>query len=395
MKPESKEPNQKGIELQSDIRRPFGHSAWAAPYQSVAPLVLGSSVVAPLELGELAAIADLAVTDLAPPGLLFEYGPPGGSLELREQIASAMPGLVADNVTVTAGAGDALAMVAELLCHPDAHVIIEIPTHESALVTAQRRGCAVSLLKAPVTPESVGEHVRSSTTAVFLSSPHNPTGQVLTAGMLMEIATKLSSVGALLVVDEVYRGLPLGVQEVPPAVAALVPNGVSIGSLSKVYGLPGLRLGWAAGPMMVVDDLRSIQRWTSRSPAVTSEAIGKVALDNSEGLLSRAKSLVYDSYVELAALCDRVPGIRLTVPDGGTTVFPEVDAPDVDAWCGSIAEEFGLLVAPGNACFGVPGRVRINLGLRPETRAQAFPLLAQALSKLHREAATSRLGGQG
>lgn len=380
--------------MPSEIRRPFGHSAWAAPYQSVAPLVLGSSVVAPLELGELASIAGVDVMDVVPAGLLFEYGPPGGSLDLRERIAIGMPGLIADNVTVTAGAGDGLAMVAELTCHPDAHVIIEIPAHESALMTAQRRGCAVTLLRAPVTPESIIEHVRSSTTAVFLSSPHNPTGQVLTAVMLNQIATKLASVGALLVVDEVYRGLPLGVQEIPPAVAALAPNGVSIGSLSKVYGLPGLRLGWVAGPMMVVDDVRSLQRWTSRSPAVTSEVIGKLALNNSEALLARAKSLVYDSYVELAALCDRVPGIRLTVPDGGTTVFPEVDVPDVDAWCGSLAEEFGLLVAPGNACFGVPGRVRINLGLRPQTRVQAFPLLAQALTKVRREAATSGLTGQ-
>ena len=114
---------------------------------------------------------------------------------LREQIASGMPGLVGDNVTVTAGAGDALAMVADLVCHPDSHVIIEIPAHESALVTAQRRGSAVSLLKAPVTPEAIIEHVSSSTTAVFLSSPHNPTGQVLTSGMLIEIATQLASVG--------------------------------------------------------------------------------------------------------------------------------------------------------------------------------------------------------
>lgn len=64
---------------------------------------------------------------------------------------------------------------------------------------------------------------------------------------------------------------------------------------------------------------------------------------------------------------------RIDPAHGGTTAFPEVDVPDVDAWCGSIAEEFGLLVAPGNACFGVPGRVRINLGLRPKQGHRRFP----------------------
>ena len=117
----------------------------------------------------------------------------------------------------------------------------------------------------------------------------------------------------------------------------------------------------------------------SRSPAATSEVIATIALDNSEALLSRARSFVYDSYAELAAICDRSPLLQLTAPDGGTTAFPEIDVADVDEWCGRVAEQYGVLIAPGNACFGVPGRIRISLGLRPEARAKAFPVLAQAL----------------
>lgn len=361
------------------LYRAFGHTEWSTPFESPAPVILGSSGIAPLTLGELAAIARVDSESLLGDGLTFDYTPPGGSVELRQRIAATMPGVIADNISVTVGAGEALAMVADLTCHPDGHVVMEAPAHESALATAQKIGCAVTLIQAPVTAELVISSLRPNTRAVFLSSPHSPTGQVLTADALSRIAAKLALVGALLVVDEAFRGLPLAMPQVPPAVAALAPNGVSVGSLSKVYGLPGLRLGWVAGPTLMVDDVRSMQRWTSRSPAASSEVIAKVALDNSEALLSRARSLVYDSYAELAAICDRSPIMRMTAPDGGTTVFPEIGVADVDAWCGRVAEQYGVLVAPGNSCFGIPGRIRINLGLRPEVRAKAFPLLAQAL----------------
>ncbi|WP_087873885.1 aminotransferase class I/II-fold pyridoxal phosphate-dependent enzyme, partial [Arthrobacter globiformis] len=259
-----------------------------------------------------------------------------------------------------------------------AHVVIETPAHRSTLVAAQKTGTTVTLLQAPVSAEQVIGSIAPTTRAVFLSSPHSPTGQVLGSDALIRIAAELALIGALLVVDEAYRGLPMGLSDVPPAAAAIIPNAISIGSMSKVYGLPGLRLGWVAGPALLIDDVRSMQRWTSRSPAATSEAIATIALDNSEALLSRARSIVYDSYAELAAICDKSPVVQLTVPDGGTTAFPELDVADVDTWCGRVAEQYGILVAPGNACFGIPGRISISLGLRPEARAKAFPLLAQA-----------------
>ena len=365
--------------MPADLSLPLGHAEWSARYESLDPLVIGSSAIAPLTMGELTTIARLEQDQLLGTGLSLDYTALGGSAELRQRIAATMPGVIADNVTVTVGAGEALAMVAEAACLPGAHVVIETPAPRSALMAAQKLGTSVTLLQGPITWELVVASLRPTTTAVFLSSPHSPTGQVLGADALTRIAAELAVVDALLVVDESYRGLPLGMSQVPPAVAALVPNGVSIGSLSKVYGLPGLRLGWVAGPALLVDDVKCMQRSTSRSPAATSEVIATIALDNSEALLSRARSFVYDSYAELAAICDRSPLLQLTAPDGGTTAFPEIDVADVDEWCGRVAEQYGVLIAPGNACFGVPGRIRISLGLRPEARAKAFPVLAQAL----------------
>ncbi|MCW2952183.1 MAG: aminotransferase class V-fold PLP-dependent enzyme [Conexibacter sp.] len=362
-------------------RRPFGHSVWAAPYRSSARLVVGSSVVAPITLRQLCELGGTDPCAVLDPDRAFDYGPAGGTPELRERIASDLGGLIPDNVAVTSGAGDALASVATLVCRPDAHVIVEVPAHESLLSTVERSGCAATLVQAPIDPALVAELIGPTTSALFLSSPHNPTGQMLDAAVLRMLAESLACVGAVLVADEVFRGVPLGVVSSPPPAATVAPNAVSIGGLSKVYGLPGLRIGWAAGPTMLIDDVRSLQRYTSRCPPMTSEAIAMLALDCQEALLGRARALVYDAFVELTTICERHDGIRLSIPDGGITAFPELDVPDVDNWCARVVERYGILVAPGNACFGVPGRVRINLGLEPEVRTAAFPLLALALAE--------------
>lgn len=351
------------------------------PYLSAAKVVLGSSAAAPISLAELCALAGREPSELFDPDMVFEYGPAGGSLELRERIGAELPGLIPDNIAVTSGAGDALAAVAMLTCRPGGHVIVEVPVHESLLAAVDRSGSEATLVQAPIDAGAIVDRIRPMTTAVFLSSPHNPTGQIVDGPSLRLIADAAADVGAILVVDEVFRGLPLGVAEPPEPVAMIAANAVTIGGLSKVYGLPGLRVGWVAGPTLLVDDVRSLQRYMSRCPPATSEVVAKLALECREQLLSRARALVYDSFVELAAVSDRCEGMRLPVPDGGTAAFPEIDVPDVDRWCARIVEDYGILVAPGQACFGIPGRIRINLALEPQVRAAAFPLLARALAE--------------
>ncbi|MGP4056428.1 aminotransferase class I/II-fold pyridoxal phosphate-dependent enzyme [Mycobacterium sp. 4D054] len=360
---------------------PFGHTAWSAPYRSVASHVLSSSVVAPMSLHELAVLTDVDTTEFINPTTVFDYGPTGGSVELREAVVSGMPGLIPDNVAISSGAGDALATVARLLCVSDRHVIVSLPSHESVVSIARASGVDVTFVPPPLSVDDILPHIRPNTAAAFLSSPQTPTGQVVPAESLTRLAQELARHGGLLIVDEVFRGVPMGVPAVPLPVASLVPNGVSIGSLSKVHGLPGLRLGWVAGPTLLVDDVRSMQRWTSRMPSTTSEPIAILALRNADALLGRARSLIYDSFAEFAALVDHEPGlVDLCLPDGGTTAFPAIHVPNADAWCNSVAEEYGLLLAPGGICFGMPGRFRINLGLRPEVRSAAFPILARALA---------------
>lgn len=368
---------------------PLGHSAWARPYRSLARFVMGSSAIEPISFSELCAFAGRHPAEVFAPGLSFDYGPVGGSLDLRTAIGAQFPGLIVDNIAVTTGAGEALNTLASLVCRPEAHVIVQLPAHESLLAAVERSGCNATFVRPPTAIEEIVNEIRAETVAAFVTSPHNPTGQILTEAMLRILTTALATVDAVLVVDEVYRGLSIGAVSPPASAATVAPNAVSVGGLSKAYGLPGLRLGWVAGPALLVDDVRSAHRYMSRCPPVTSEVIAILALSCRDALLRRAQSLVRDAFVELSALCNRCEGVRLSVPDGGTVAFPELDVPDVDVWCAHLVERYGVLVAPGQACFGIAGRIRINLGVAPAVREAAFPLLARALAESPHPAWTS------
>ncbi len=209
---------------------------------------------------------------------------------------------------------------------------------------------------------------------MFLSSPHNPTGTVVGAAALTRIAAALEPGGGVLVVDEVYRGIAIGGAVQPPA-ACLAPNAVTVGGLSKVCGLAGLRIGWTVGPPLLVDDVRGYHAAASRCPAAACQALALVALEHLDALLRRTCDLVHDNLQHLAALIDRHPSCSLDVPDGGSLAFPAIPVEDVDAWCTRLALEHGLLIAPGPACFGIPGRVRLNLAAERGYWRAALPLL--------------------
>lgn len=364
----------------SDLRelRPFGHSSWAAPFAD-APLRLSSAEAAPLTAGEL---CELAGTDVetALARVPLGYEPSGGTRELRAAIAATLSGIDADGVVVTAGAGEALTALAAALVRPGDHAILGWPAPECLAVALERSGCEVTTVDAPFDADEIVSSIGPATRAVLLASPHNPTGRVVPAAELVRIAAALDRVGGVLVVDEVFRGIAVGDGAVQPPAATLAPNAVTVGGLSKVCGLAGLRIGWVAGPPLLVDDVRGHHAAASRCPAAASQALALLALEHLDLLLRRTTHLVHDNLQHLAALIDHHPSCRLELPEGGTLAFPAVPVEDVDAWCTRLALEYGLLVAPGPACFGIPGRVRLNLAAERSYWRGALPLLDAELT---------------
>ena len=170
--------------------------------------------------------------------------------------------------------------------------------------------------------------------AVVVANPHNPTGHVIPPDSLAKIASALSSHGGTLIVNEVYR-----VFGESASAGTLGTNVTVIGSFSKTYGLPGLRLGWVITADKRLKRLRTVQQYLSLSPTSSTVKLGPAIVDNAEAF-SRADLIQENRRVvtEWAAATD---GITISKPAGGTIVSMAVDT--------SLAEErvFDAFLAEG------------------------------------------------
>jgi aspartate/methionine/tyrosine aminotransferase len=200
-------------------------------------------------------VADRSLRDLGIPleGLderLLCYGDHLGDPDLRAAVAATGDAITADDVLVTPGAAAALFAVATALLEPDDHVVVVRTNYATNLETPRAIGAALDVVDLAfddgwrLDVEEVAARVRpGATRLVSVTCPHNPTGTMFAASTLHALVEVVERAGAVLLVDETYRDLTHG--EPLPMAASLSRRAISVASMSKAYGLPGLRIGWA------------------------------------------------------------------------------------------------------------------------------------------------------
>ncbi len=183
--------------------------------------------------------------------LLLQYGDHRGLPRLREQIAADGAGLQADDIIITAGAASALFVIATALLGEGGHAVIAGPNYATNLETPRALGGEVDLLDLRFESDWALDHdrlralLRPETRLVSLTYPHNPTGAMIDRDGLLRVAALVEKHGeARLLVDETYR--ELSYSDPLPMAASLSPRAISVSSMSKTFGLPGLRIGWLA-----------------------------------------------------------------------------------------------------------------------------------------------------
>jgi aspartate/methionine/tyrosine aminotransferase len=295
----------------------------------------------------------------------LSYAPPQGAKLLRERVA-ALHGVDPDHVLVMTGASEALIALTALFAAPGATLVSPRPAYPAVPVLARAWGMQVR--EYPLRPEygfsqtaeGVMAAVDASTRAVFVNTPHNPTGSVMPANEQRKLAEVLAARGIPLIVDEVYHPL---YHSAPVASAAGLPNTIVIGDFAKALSIPGLRIGWLidadSGRRAALLDLRS---YFTISGSPLTEAIGAHALANAQEILARLRSV---SSANLALLTrfmhEHREAIGWTPPAGGTTCFPWLrDGRDARPMCEALARA-GVLAAPGD-CFEMPSHFRIGVG---------------------------------
>jgi capreomycidine synthase len=327
---------------------------------------IGSSGVEDYSLAELRALTgiDLAALD----AVVFRDSTSLGGATVRAAIARRWGNGDPDRAMITHGASEAIYLVMSTLLEPGDELVVLEPTYHTHSSIARTIGCDVQLWPLHASDDYrpdldlLRKLVNGRTKAIVVNFPHNPTGASLGADQRAELIDIAAEAGAYLVWDQcfrelVYRGEPLRdpIHDYERA--------VSIGSLSKGYGLPGLRVGWCLGhPDVLRGTLFLRDRMTLHlSPLV--ELLASHVADHADVLLAdRLGQARHNLDTLLRWTAGHPELIDFIEPMGGVTSFPRlVGHRDTTELCHRLAREHRVLLVPGD-CFGDPTRVRLGFG---------------------------------
>jgi capreomycidine synthase len=343
---------------------------------------LGSSGVECWSYGELMDVVGGDRTALD--GLLLDDSPSLGAPATRAAVARRWGDGDPDRVIVTHGSTEGLFLAMNALLQPGDEVVTPAPGYHALWSVAEAIGCRLVPWRLP--PErgfapdmdQLRKLITSRTRMVVANFPHNPTGTTLTRSEQAELVDLCRRHGAYVAWDGafaelVYDGEPL------PDPTTWYERALSFGTLSKAYGLPGLRFGWClAAPDVLAAFLPLRDRLTlCLSPLV--ETVARQVVEHADRLLkirleqARHNRALLDSWVaDAGGLVDYVR------PAGGVTAFPRFPAVDVDGLCRRLARDHDVLLVPGS-CFGRPDRARLGFGGRPALFAEGLARLRDEL----------------
>jgi aspartate/methionine/tyrosine aminotransferase len=303
-------------------------------------------------------VSDVLMSELAVDlgGLVLRYDDHLGRPELRAEIAGDSPGLDPDDVIVTPGAAAALFIVATSILEPGDHVVVARPNYATNVETPRAIGADVTYLDLTyeegwrVDPARVAALMTPRTKLVSLTSPHNPTGSVMSEAVLREVIALVEGSGARLLLDETYRDMTF--DQALPVAASLSPRAIGVSSLSKSYGLPGIRIGW-----LVTRDQELRERFLSAKEqilitnSVLDEAIALEALRRRPTWLPEIRARIDAALSTTRRWIASDPTFEWIGPEGGVVGFPrirpEVEV-DVDRFYRILLEEHGTVVGPGH-----------------------------------------------
>ncbi|HVN01715.1 MAG TPA: pyridoxal phosphate-dependent aminotransferase [Caulobacteraceae bacterium] len=331
---------------------------------------------------ERADLADLGLTwnDLA------LHGPnAGGYAPLKERIAARFG--VSAGCVVTPGGGCSFAnhLALAALVAPGDEVLIETPTYELLTATLAHLQAQVRTFERRLDeawrlgPDRVITAIRAGTRLVVLTNLHNPTSAPADDAAVHAIAEAAAKVGAFVLVDEVYRELTFADGAAATAFREDA-NVVVTSSLTKAYGLSGLRCGWILAPpapaqrMWRLNDLYSVH-----APHV-AERMAVVAFDRLARFRARAEAIVDANRAAYREILGGHPRLEQQVFDVGAAVFPRLVGGDGDALFDRLKNRFETSVVPGRF-FGAPDHVRIGLGADPAMTRAGLTRIAEALDQ--------------
>jgi len=319
------------------------------------------------------------------------YGHIEGNPEFLKGICGLYKTIRPENVVPTHGAAGANHHIFYSLINPGDRVISIMPTYQQLYSIPESFGADLQLvhlkqendylpdldeLRALVTPQ---------TKMICINNPNNPTGALMSVDMLKEIVEIARGVDAWVMCDEVYRHLTQK-DGWCDSIVDLYKKGISVSSMSKVFSLAGLRLGWiATHDMDVVKACLSHRDYNHISCGMFDEIVGGIALKHAQKILERNRGIVRENLAILDAWMQTEPRLRYTRPQAGTTalVYYDYDLPSYE-FCERMYHQTGAFITPGD-CFEQPMSMRIGYACDTQELKDGLKAVSEFLRSLEQE----------
>ena len=356
---------------------PFKLERYFARHEFSAPYLLCSSDCESMALDDLLALESGA--DQQFKRLWLGYTESLGHPELRQTIGSLYEKIAADQVLVHAGAEEAIFNFMNVALEPGDHLIVHWPCYQSLFEVARGLGCDVTFWKTRednawgLDPDELKTLIRPETRAVVINTPHNPTGYLMRAADQTALIEVVRAHDLLLFSDEVYRESEYDPARRLPAACDLDERAVSLGVLSKTYGLAGLRIGWiATRNRKIYRRMAALKDYTTICNSAPSEFLAALALRQREVLAARSLALIQQNLLLLddffARHAQRFAWMR---PQAGPIAFPRLRHGEVADFCHRLVSEAGVLLLPGSVYDHPGNHFRIGFGRRSLPEALA------------------------
>lgn len=315
--------------------------------------------------------------------LVLAYGEHRGKYALRELIAGESPVLRAEHVLTTTGAATALFMVATTLLGPDDHLVVIRPNYATNLETPRAIGCQMSVLDLAFEQhfgldiEQVKAQIRPNTRLLSITNPHNPTGQVFDQTLVAQLIALAEAQGCYLLMDETYRDLNFQTPLLPYA-ASLSRRVISVCSLSKAFGIPGVRMGWLISQdAALMHRLLAAKEQMVITNSLLDEEVAYQVLRRKYDLLSPIHADIRQNFGILQEWFARQPYLEWVPPVAGVVAFPRLKAEysfESEAFYDTLYHHYHTLVGPGHwfeqdrrsfrLGFGYPDPQTLQAGLQ-------------------------------
>ncbi len=365
----------------------FKIEEWMNHYCPSAKYDLTSTCIEPMSIRELLTLCRVdnpwEVLDTK-----LTYGEIYGSSRLRSAIQSLYTNQEHKNITVTHGAIGANQLIYESLLEKGDDVISIVPTYQQHYSLPKAQGAGVKLLylreEAKWLPNirELENSITKRTKLICLNNPNNPTGAVIPEDLLKRIVEIAKANNVWILCDEVYRGLNLVGNPYSKSIADIYEKGISVGSMSKTYSLPGLRVGWICAREDLITEINKHREYNTISVSILDDYFSAIALENKDKIAMRNFKIMREGLEILNEWLNGEVYIKANLPQGGTTALLRYkkDVPS-RILCKNLQAKTGVALLPGET-MEMEGTVRIGYCVEKETLKMGLKLFSKFLRTL-------------